>query len=146
MICTVDLDRTICPGCGLTGQDFKLNNYGVCSNCDYETDSESFPTIKELVFPSFVTPGNNIEYNNVRLDLFLKTLLTSGGNSGIMDGYLEILETEIETQRRLLTKYISHEQWQNAGRQLEYINGLAQALHLAMAFYVATAKNPGDTK
>ena len=49
--------------------------------------------------------------------------------------FITELEKEIKQQTYLLDRYISEKDWRKAGAQQEYINGLAYALHIAMASY-----------
>lgn len=64
------MDKTIiCPGCGWTGTTEMLGHWGDCPECDYENRLEPnrLLTLSEMV-------ENNGRYNEVRMDLFLKSL------------------------------------------------------------------------
>ena len=60
----------ICPGCGWYGKRRALKK-GACPKCEYENGVEPYRllTLKEIQESSTL-------YNDVRLDLFLKSLLT----------------------------------------------------------------------
>ena len=65
----MDIDNCIiCPGCGWTGLDGLAN--GACPRCGYEND---MPPNRLLTLSEM--RESNVEYNNVRLDLFLKAYI-----------------------------------------------------------------------
>lgn len=71
------LEMIICPGCGWIGkkEDLKLfAESGICPICNYENGLEPFRllTIQEIL-------ADDTEYNDVRLDLFLRTLFVNLG-------------------------------------------------------------------
>jgi len=55
--------------------------------------------------------------------------------------FIEQLEKEIKQQTYLLDNYIGQKDWRKAGAQQEYINGLAYALHIAMANYATVDRS-----
>lgn len=68
----MNLDTIICPGCGWTGAIKELGKeYSQCPKCQYENGSEPYRllTIKEML------KNTEPEYNDVRMDLFLKSVI-----------------------------------------------------------------------
>jgi len=64
--------RIICPGCGWIGKISNLLS-GACPICDYKNDKDlsnnRLLSVKEMLDCKY-------RYDNVRLDLFLKSLLS----------------------------------------------------------------------
>ena len=54
--------------------------------------------------------------------------------------YIATLEKEIKSETYILETRISHKNWVQAGLQQRYLEGLYQALHLAMTYIVKKEK------
>lgn len=69
--CQLERDtRVVCPGCGWTGCVDELYS-GACPSCGYENngwDGERLFTLQEML-------GKPVEYHDVRLDKFLRSIL-----------------------------------------------------------------------
>ena len=70
-------DVIICPGCGWIGDEGGLAAHGDCPRCGYENGCEPFRLLSlgEMI-------KSNVEYVDVRFDLFLRSLLLVAGNFG----------------------------------------------------------------
>ena len=66
----MDLDKIICPSCGWSGDVVNLGDWGECPECGCENwkDPHRLLTLQEML-------ESDIEYNNVKFNLFLATLL-----------------------------------------------------------------------
>lgn len=62
----------VCPGCGWYGEKDELSKYGQCPYCGYENSQEPF----RLLTLAEISHDNNAKYANVRLNLFLKSVLS----------------------------------------------------------------------
>ena len=61
-------DHIICPGCGWTGLDGLVR--GACPRCEYEN---GMPPYRLLTLSEM--RKDDVEYNEVRLDLFLEAYI-----------------------------------------------------------------------
>lgn len=68
----MNLDRTICPGCGTENPASDISSGFSCSVCDYDANG-GLPTLREMVDGQ--TIRSDTAWDDVRLDLFLRTLL-----------------------------------------------------------------------
>jgi len=66
----MNLDRTICPGCGKENPASAATDYFQCAKCEYECD-HFLPTVADFLNNTKRSRGS---WNHVRLDLFLRTL------------------------------------------------------------------------
>ena len=66
------LNAIICPGCGWVGTIETLQDGGCCPECNYENGVEP----NRLLTLSEMMEDSTMEYVDVRMDLFLKSLLT----------------------------------------------------------------------
>lgn len=64
-------DTIVCPGCGWTGDIEGLSD-GACPNCRYENN---LPPLRLLTIKEMLEDEESGEYNDVRMDLFLASLL-----------------------------------------------------------------------
>ena|GEM_PF-6572878 len=72
----MDLDVIICPGCGWKGNKRELNkgplDKGSCPVCEFQN---GLPPYTMLTVSEMLTDEYGTEYTDVRMDLFLATLL-----------------------------------------------------------------------
>jgi len=61
----------ICPGCGWTGQVSELMENGTCPECSYENGAPPY----RLLTLSEMLRITDVEYADIRMDLFLASLL-----------------------------------------------------------------------